>query len=575
MLTLRPYQKDCFETTMTALETKDSALDVIPTGGGKTAVMAKICQYVNKWGGRCVVLSHVKELIDQTFKTLKRLDADLDVGIYSAGLNSRNTKNKILCAGIQSVYQRFDEIGKASVVMIDEAHLIPRSDDSRYRTFLNGMKSINPRLKIVGLTATPYRTDDGLIYGDGELFSEKTYEAGIVDLIQQGYLSPLRSKNGCTKVDESQLVLDSKGEFDVNVQAQLFGSYGILGGAVQDIWDKCQERKKILVFCPKIETCYDFKREWEACMLGKVHVVTGETDSKERAELIDGFRDGDIRILANCQVLTTGFDAPNVDAVILLRATTSAGLYYQMVGRGLRKAKGKEDCLILDYGGNIERHGPINAIRVRQKRNGRKSKIYLPITKVCPKCNEVITALTFTCPACNYQFPKPELNIDETASSEDILRDETKPEVKEYNVLSVSYTEPKEGKQEGARYMQVVYKVEGKRNAFRKFLGIEYSGYARTAFCKWFEKHVDSSIREVFGGLIPESCSEFQNLFIDNGAVAEPIRIKVKYYPDKEYPEVVGDVIEHFPTLEEVNARINARKQAQYNPDSYSYWENR
>lgn len=560
---------------MRELEHQDNALDVIPTGGGKTAIMAYMCQYLYKWGGRTIILSHVKELIEQTYKTLNRLDGALDVGIHSAGLGRRDTKNRILCAGIQSAFSRVKDIGKINVAIIDEAHLIPKSDDSRYRTFINSMREINPRLKLVGLTATPYRTDDGLIYGDGELFTRKTYEIGIVDLIQQGYLSPLRSKSGSESIDLSRLTMDTRGDFDLNSQAQEIKRSGLLETVILDIENKAKDRKKILVFCPTIKTCEDFIFEYNLQTGRRAYIVTGDTESQERKEIIDGFRDGDIRTLVNCQVLTTGFDAPNVDCICLLRPTTSAGLYYQMVGRGLRIAPGKENCLILDYGRNIERLGPINAIRVRQKRSGRKNvSEATSLTKLCPKCGEIIPKGIMVCPDCGYTFPKPELKLEEESSDRSVLYDpNAKPETIEYDVISVSYTDPKEGKQPGTKYMQVVYNC-GRRKTFRRFLGIEYEGWTRKKFEKWFTEHVDESIRKEFGNLIPFTCADLE-MFIAHKAVAEPVKIKVKFYPDKEYPEVVGETIEHKPTLNEINERAKAIKEQESNPNSYSYWENK
>lgn len=573
MIKLRPYQQDAFVDLMNEINRQDDALAVIPTGGGKTAIMAYICQYVNKWGGRAIVLSHVKELIEQTAGTLHRLDDTLDVGIHSAGLKRRDTKNKIIVAGIQSAYSRVDDIGKMNVAIIDEAHLIPKNSRSRYRKFINAMKELNPRLKLIGLTATPYRTDDGLIYGEGELFTRKTYEAKIEDLIKWGFLSPLRSKAGSESIDLSRLELDSKGDYTLGSQEREIKESGLLTAAVQDIVEKASDQKKILVFCPTIKSCEDFMLEYNTQTGCRAYTVTGSTHKDERKDIIEGFRNGDIRVLVNCMVLTTGFDAPNVDCVCLLRPTTSAGLYYQMVGRGLRIADGKENCLILDYGRNIERHGAINAIRVRKKGQKRNAQP-VAITKKCPQCSEMIPVGVNICPDCGYQFPAPELKIDDEASDKDIIIDpDAKPERTWYDVESVSYTEPKAGKQTGTKYIQVVYNC-GYKKKFKQFLGIEYGGYARSKFEKWFDKHVDQSIREQFGGAAPFTCEDFE-MFVQYGAIATPSKIQVEMDPKKDFPEVVKEELNHLPTLEEINEKAKAKKEAESNPDSYSYWENR
>lgn len=565
---LRPYQKDAFERTIEALNKKsNNALIVIPTGGGKTAIMSFLCQYIAGWGGRCIVLSHVKELIEQTYETLKRFDKNLDVGIYSAGLNRRDAGNRIVCGQIQTVFQKAKEIGKETVLIIDEAHLIPKSENSRYRTFLNDMLAINPKVKLVGLTATPYRMDEGLIYGKDELFTGITYEAKVTHLIEKGYLSKLRSKNGSVKMDESLLTID-KGEFDTDSQEkQLIGNC-LLGCAQQDIWDKCKDRKKILVFCPNIKTCNEFKDSWNEHFTGRVEVITGETSKQERPELIDDFRDGKIRILVNCQVLTTGFDVPDVDCVVLLRATQSVGLYYQMVGRGLRKAEGKDDCLILDYGRNIERHGPINDLREIGKRKRGGGGSVAPIAKECPECQEVVPARALVCPVCGYEFPKPEPEIETKASEKPVIQEVYE---EEFEVLGAEYSEPREGKEPGDRYIMVYYTVKGYRYKISDFIGVEYHKFwQKKNYREWFKKHVDKSILDAFGGQIPDTCGSFE-IFVRNGAIAVPTKIKAKLKEGEKHWKITGETIDHKPTLEEVNAKMKAKKEEVSNPDSYYY----
>lgn len=565
---LRPYQKDAFERTIDALNKKSNALIVIPTGGGKTAIMSFLCQYIVGWGGRAVILSHVKELLEQAYKTLKKFDINLDVGIYSAGLDKRQAKNKIVCAQIQTVYQKAKEFGKETILIIDEAHLIPKSEDSRYRTFLNDMLEINPRTKLVGLTATPYRMDDGLIYGENELFTEITYEAQITHLIKCGYLSPLRSKNGSASIDPTLLKMKGA-DFDINVQGELFGNSELLTAAVHDIQSRASNRKKMLVFCPNIETCYKFADIYKNITNEIAEVIVGDTEDEERKRLVDEFKEGNLRTLVNCQVLTTGFDAPNIDCVVLLRATRSVGLYYQMVGRGLRIADGKEDCLILDYGKNIERHGAINDLReIGKKKKGRGGGLISAPTKECPECQEVVHSRIPACPHCGHVFPPPEIKIETEASEKPIIENF---HYEEFEVISASYSAPREGNVPGARYIMVFYTVKGYNKKISNFLGVEYPEYwQRKCYNEWFKKHVDKTILNEFGGLIPDTC-ESLNLFIQNNAIAVPSRIKVKFIEGKDYPKIVEETIDHKPTLAEVNAGMKARKEEQNNPDSYYY----
>lgn len=562
MLQLRDYQSDAVANVYRRIDQGyNEALIELPTGAGKTPVIAKLCQLVTKWGMRAIVTAHVKELLEQTYRTIKALDSSLDVGLYSAGLDSRDTSNTIVCGGIQSIYRRAEEIGKVHIVIVDEAHLIPKNDNSMYQTFLSDMKKINPKLVLVGLTATPYRTDSGVIFGEGELFKAITYKKDVKELIDEGYLSPLRSKNGSATIDESKLTLTSMGEFDVNVQENLLNNGGIMEAAIQDILTRAKDRHKILVFCPKINGCWKFRDIYQSAVGDDIEVLDGNTDKDERARIIKEFREGSLRVLVNCQILTTGFDAPNVDCVVLLRATTSPGLYYQMVGRGLRKSEGKKDCLILDYGKNIERHGAINAIQVHKRKASRNEKP-APIVRECPQCGELIGIREKVCPVCKYEFPAPELNI-ETQASEKAVIDES--EMIDFTVVKAEYTEPRFGKEEHAndRYIQVIYTVKESLKKYSYFLGVEYGGYSQTKVKKWVEQHTDENVLQMFGGGVPGNCETFLYM-ADHFCFATPDKIRVKYDPNAKYKwEVKKLFVNHKPTLEEINEKIAQRNEAE------------
>lgn len=558
MLTLRDYQNDAFVTVKRDLLAGDNnALIVVPTGGGKTAIIAALCQYCVGWNRRVIVLAHVKELLEQTYKTLKVLDETLDVGLYCAGLDKRDTDNKIICASIQSVYNRAEIFGRRNMVIIDEAHLIPKNKTGMYRQLIQTIRQEHPAAALVGLTATPYRLDCGLVYGEGELFAKKNYEIDVLKLIEDKYLSPLISRNGSKTIDEDKLTIVN-GEFDIETQGEQFSNDELIDAVIDDILSKASDRKKILVFCPNVGTCHKFSESFELKTGIPSAVITGDTDKQERKDYIEQFRDGDLKILVNCQVLTTGFDAPNIDCICLLRATTSPGLYCQMVGRGLRKAEGKEDCLILDYGKNIERHGPINDIHVRRKGEPRTKKN----GKECPACGEVIGINCRKCPACGYMYPEPkdDLNIESESSDRDII---CKTQTYRYTVTGVTYTDPKDGKQPYTKYIQAIYFVEEVKEQFRVFLGIEYEGYAREKFEKWYEKHTDKSVRELFGNGAPESCTQFQYM-AERGVFAVPEKITVKYFEDKPFPEVIREKITNIPTVEDVNAYISSKKESGY-----------
>ena len=195
---LRPYQQAAVDAVYEHLRSKETnPCVVLPTGTGKSLVLAQIAKdAVEKWNGRVLILAHVKELLEQNAYKIRKLCPELKIGIYSAGLKSRDTAEQVIVAGIQSVYNKACELDAFDLVIVDEAHLISSEGDGMYRTFLADMKVINPHVRVIGLTATPFRLKGGLICKPENILNEICYEAGLKEMIQQGYLSPLISRAG-------------------------------------------------------------------------------------------------------------------------------------------------------------------------------------------------------------------------------------------------------------------------------------------------------------------------------------------------------------------------------------------
>jgi len=335
-LQLRYYQKDALDAVYDHLRNKDNnPCVVIPTGGGKGVIAPTICDtVVTRWGGRVLVLAHVKELIEQLAETCANIFPDIDYGIYHAGLKRRDTDNACIFAGIQSVYNRACELGKFDVIVVDECHSINPEGEGRYQTLLKDAKVVNPKIKIVGLTATPYRMGTGLICDPGHMLNEICYEVGVKELINKGYLCPIRAKGGNEKVDTSSLKRRG-GDFIAKDAALLMDQEYLVTGAVKEILALSENRKAVLIFATSIEhgrhvqeTIIEFGQECE--------FVYGDLPMGARNNIIANFKAGKIKYLVNVDVLTTGFDAPHIDTIAMLRPTMSPGLYYQMLGRGFR-----------------------------------------------------------------------------------------------------------------------------------------------------------------------------------------------------------------------------------------------
>jgi DNA repair protein RadD len=333
MLTLCSYQHEAVAAIYRHLrERDDHPVCVIPTAGGKTPVMASICKdAVGRWDGRVLILAHVKELLEQTADKLRAVCPEVRFGVYSAGLKRRDTSHPVIVAGIQSVYKRACELEAFDLVLVDEAHLIPLEGDGMYRQFLADAKVVNPDLRIIGFTATPFRLKTGPICTPDGTLNHICFEVGVRELIRDGYLCPLVTKAGKAKANTNDLHVRA-GEFLADEVEDLMDQDALVQAACAEIVEHTPTRRACLIFASGVKHGRHIVE-----VLGRQHglecgFVSGETPIPERDATLGRFRRGELKYLCNVNVLTTGFDAPHIDCVALLRPTLSPGLYYQMVG---------------------------------------------------------------------------------------------------------------------------------------------------------------------------------------------------------------------------------------------------
>ena len=330
-IVLRPYQAEAIDAVYQHLRDRDdNPVVVIPTAGGKTPVMATICRdAIEKWNGRVLILAHVKELLQQTADTLRCVAPDLEIGVYSAGLKSRDTRDPIIVAGIQSVYQRACELDAFDLAIVDEAHMIPPDGEGMYRQFLADAKTVNPHIRVVGLTATPYRLKGGLICKPDHFLNHVCYEIGVKELIVQGYLCPLKSKAGKSKANLSNLHVRG-GEFIASEVEEAMDNHTLVQSACEEIVELTADRNSVLIFASGVSHGRHIARAVGRLSGQECGFICGDTPGLERELLLRRFKAGELKYLANVNVLTTGFDAPIIDCVVMLRPTNSPGLYYQM-----------------------------------------------------------------------------------------------------------------------------------------------------------------------------------------------------------------------------------------------------
>lgn len=517
---LRPYQQVAVDSIYRYFDQQTgNPLIVIPTAGGKSLVMGCFIEGVLKAfpDQRILVVTHVRELIEQNHGELVGIWPEAPAGIFSAGLKKRDIHARILFAGIQSIHRRVYDVQQCDLVLIDEAHLIPRSSNTMYRRFLDGLKRINPLLKVIGFTATPYRMDSGRLEdGDDAIFTDIAYEVSVRDLIDQGYLSPLVSKQMETQLDVAG-VGTRGGEFIARELEAAVDQDTITQKAVAEIIGYGQDRRSWLVFCSGVDHAYHVRDAIRAHGFS-CETIVGDTPGAEREALVAAFKRGELRCLTNANVLTTGFNAPAVDLIAMLRPTKSAGLYVQIVGRGCRLAPGKTDCLILDFAGNIARHGPIDAIKPKKPGEGDGAA---PV-KTCPECKSILPTNTRVCPDCQYVFPPPKPNIVPVASTLDILTRVGPPEW--VDVTQVHYARhDKPGKPPSLR---VDYSCG--LSSHREWICVEHSGYPRQKAATWWAARAP-------GLPLPGSVEEALALA---GRLRRPSQIAVR--PSGRYTEVVA-----------------------------------
>jgi DNA repair protein RadD len=535
MITLRPYQEEVKAAVYHHLRYRDdNPCAVVPTAGGKTPIMASICKdAVSQWNGRVLILAHVKELLEQTADKLRTVCPEIEFGIYSASLRRRETDKPVIVAGIQSVYKRACELDRFDLVMVDEAHLIPLEGDGMYRQFLADAKIVNPHLRIIGFTATPFRLKSGTICTPDGFLNTICHEVGVRELIRDGYLCPLISKAGQSKANTDALHVRG-GEFIADEVESLMDDAALVKAACAEIVDQTKERNACLIFSAGIQ----HGRHIASVLWGEHGVecgfVCGETPIEQRDETLRRFKSGELKYLCNVNVLTTGFDAPHIDCVALVRPTMSPGLYYQMVGRGFRIHPSKQNCLVLDFGGNVLRHGPVDAIQVTtNKRSGGEAP-----AKECPECQAVVAAGYSTCPQCGFVFPPPDRQQhDPKASEAGVLSGQVTDT--EYDVIDTIYRihRKRDAADDAPRCLRVDYMI-GLDHWQSEFICIEHSGYARRKAESWWrERCLDPC---------PSTAEEALDL-ADAGLLASAERITIRSIAGEKYDRILRHELGEIP----------------------------
>lgn len=529
MTDLRWYQAEAIEGIYSWFQANATGnpLVVVPTGGGKSVIMSEFVRGVlaESPNERILVVTHVKELIQQNHDALLRHWPEAPAGIYSAGLRKRQADARVLFCGIQTVYNKIDQIEWADLILIDEVHLVPAKGFGMYRTFLNDLKNRNPYVRMIGFTATPFRTDTGrLDRGEDRMFHGQAYSCDIVRLIQEGYLSPVVAKGTQARIDTTGVHLRG-GEFiESELQAAAMDGDNV-PRAVEETIRRAGNRRSWLVFACGVKHAERVVEEFQSRGIETGYVL-GSTSHGDRDETLRRFKRGEIQCLVNVGVLTTGFDAPMVDLIVLLRPTMSPGLYVQMVGRGLRTAPGKTDCLVLDFGDNVLRHGPIDHVKVKEP--GEKGD-GTPPARECPQCATLVGISAKVCPECGFEFailaPERGKHGDKPAEA-DIIQGLAADPFQRWQVSGVSYRRwVKEGKPHPT--LRVEYHCGLAQNV-SEWICLEHAegSWAQRKAAQWW---IDR------GGRVPVPV-DINEALLRQGELDEPVEVVVR--TTDKYPEL-------------------------------------
>ena len=450
-------------------------LVVAPTGSGKSIMIAALIarrivtyrEYSPPY--RIMLATHVRELVEQDIAAIERYDADLRdrIAIWSASLHKvpDDKASKAIIAGtIQTIARRLKRITEpVDLLVVDEAHLIPTREQSQYRKLIAHLRSLNPNLRMVGFTATPYRLDQGMLHeGSGATFDGIAANVDFAHLIVSGHLVPAKPRWEGRQIDMDSLKVRA-GDYTSESQSAAMDLPSMVSDALKS--GGGGHGGRWLWFLPSVETAHSAALSLRQSG-HRAATVHGAMPTAERDAAIDTFRRGEIGHLTNCALMTTGFDIPEIDRIVLARATRSTALFVQMCGRGLRPSPGKDRCIVLDYGGNVMRHGPVDAPQPSVERRG-KGKSKQSVMRQCKKCGAFVLKKERSCPECGYAAPPPRVYFDALNGREIMFEGETPDNVYPveswsvvpWNVdvpgrnpcVKVLYVTRREGRREGRR----------------------------------------------------------------------------------------------------------------------------
>ena len=353
---LRPYQQKACSAALVSLADEGNPVLQLATGTGKSLIIAAIAEHFKMQNKRVWVLTHIQQLVKQNAKTFQVFTGG-SAGIVCAGLDKKETRSMVTYATIQSIIGVLDEIPDPDFIFIDEAHRVPHNEGGAtlYASILNRY----PKARRAAFTATPWRMDNGIIYGDGDhfWFDNLAFKYTVPEAVDDGWLCPLIGVETA-----HQLNIE-----DVNVNNDFVQSEiedlqidEWLESVARSILELASQRKHIAVYCPTIFAAMKTSKIINKITGWETDFIAGNINTVMRDYVLGKFESGKTRVLCSVDMITTGFDFPALDCLVVLRPTLSSSLWVQIQGRGTRLHESKKNCLILDFVGNLQRLGGVD-----------------------------------------------------------------------------------------------------------------------------------------------------------------------------------------------------------------------
>lgn len=551
MLVPRDYQEEGLRCLFKFFEDNAEGNPVVamPTGTGKAF---EIALFLHRAFGmythqKMLVMTHVKELIDQNFKEFLELWPNAPAGIYSAGLKRKDTKQAIIFCGVASVNKNVELFGHIDIVIVDECHLISQDDNSMYLKVFALLQKINPRLRIIGFTATPWRQGQGKITNDG-IFTHMAFDVtdrrSFNRFVAEGYLCPLIPKRTEVFLDVSGVAIQ-KGEFNLAELQIAVDKDEITFAACQEAFAMGMDRNCWLVFGSGIAHVEKIVKMLNYLGISARSVHSKMPDAERDKNILD-WKHGKFKAIVNNGVLTTGLNHKPIDFIIMLRPTHSVILWVQMLGRGTRPYDyliepkeylrlafpyTKHNCLVADFAGNTKRLGPINDPVIPRKRGEKTGEVPIKICPVCDTYNHISARFcggkAKTDPdynvfeGCGAPFEFKTL-MKPGASTEVLVKPNDEIIIEDFAVSTITFDVHKKiGKPDG---IKVTYYCGLKK--FNEYVLPEHEGFGRRTAATWWRER----------SLLPLPATTRETLDII-GSVNTPTHIRV--HTNATFPKIL------------------------------------